>query len=569
MVGGLADFSRSPVLNKIKGWFSSGKQESEPKNFYPGGTGYGYGHYHGGSQASGGKWPYSLSSPGSGLFLNHFSLRQGARVAMQESPQGRAIIDRKVDAIANTGLKLEPTPDAKILGISQEQAAEWGRDVGNRFHLFAKSKKQHRSETLSFYQFQWLYTYFKERDNDIFVRLYYSPDKNLQNPLQFEFIDPDQIRGHGYTVSYGFQQHKDGIIRDDRGRETGYKVWVRKKDGTFKSVEVKKRGPKSGRIFMLHGFRQEYAGQGRGFTKLAPIIQDLENFTDFSFAHIKQAINQAQIVGWVKPSDEEDAIPIFDENLTAAGAGPAAKNFSSEGNDEEGTPVPATIPLANFACYDLPEASFSTPGSTFIQSLTKGADITLAKTNAPSTGYDKFTDTFLTSLSACSGTPLEVVHMKFAQNFSASRATLLLFQRICEIERADMETDALDPIYEMWLSGEIGAGRIVAPGWSDPRLKAAWLKSTWRGTPVPDIDPGKLAKARKDNLETGATNIEYESQNYNGMSAIDNISINNRSYQEYQPLPFSKSAGGAGMNSDSSQVVTAILDGIENLLEDK
>ena len=170
------------------------------------------------------------------------------------------------------------------------------------------------------------------------------------------------------------------------------------------------------------------------------------------------------------------------------------------------------------------------------------------------------------SLSACSGTPLEVVHMKFGQNCSASRATLLLFQRIIEIEREDMVADALNPMKEMWMSGEIAAGRIVAPGWSDPRLRAAWGKATWRGLPVPDIDPGKLAKARKDNLETGATNIEFESQNHNGMAAVDNIAINNRSYQEYQPLPFSKTGGN--MTPESNQIVTAILDGIEDIMEE-
>jgi hypothetical protein len=69
-------------------------------------------------------------------------------------------------------------------------------------------------------------------------------------------------------------------------------------------------------------------------------------------------------------------------------------------------------------------------------------------------------------------------------------------------------------------------------------LKKAWLKATWRGTPVPDIDPGKLAKARKDNLEVGATNIERESQLNSGMSADDNISINNNVYKNYEELPF-------------------------------
>jgi hypothetical protein len=497
--------------------------QHQPTAFY-GGYPNNYGRGYANSPESGGKWPYSLSAPGSNLLLNHWSLRRGARVAMHESPQGRAIVERKVDAVAYVGLKLEPTPDADILGITQEQATEWAKIVGNRFHLYASDKKQNRSETMTLYQAMWQYSFYQERDNDIFVRLYYSPERNLQNPLQFEFIDPDQVRGGGFTTSYGFQAHHDGIVRDDRGRETGYKIWVRDKDGRYNEVTVKKKGPKSGRIFMLHGFKPEYAGQGRGYTKLAPIIQDLENATDFSASHIKLAINQSQVVGWVVPSKDEDATSIWDGNSTTHGVGPAGTNFSGDGTDS----ATEAVPLVNgdFECYSLPEATFNTPGSTWIN-----------------TGYDKFMQEFLTSLSACSGVPLEVVHMKFGNNFSASRATLLLFQRIVEIAREEMVADFLAPLQEMWMSGEIAAGRISAPGWNDPRLRAAWMKSTWRGAPVPDIDPGKLAKAYREHIEMGTDSAERISQIHSGKSAADNISMNNLTYQDYEVLPFS---GGGG-----------------------
>jgi capsid protein len=154
-------------------------------------------------------------------------------------------------------------------------------------------------------------------------------------------------------------------------------------------------------------------------------------------------------------------------------------------------------------------------------------------------------EAFLTDLSACTGTPLEVVRMKFGNSFSASRATLLLFQRIVEISRQDMVADFLGPLSEMWMSGEIAGGRISAPGWSDPRLRAAWLKSTWRGAPVPDIDPGKLAKAYREHIEMGIDSAERISQIHSGKSAADNISANNLSYQEYETLPFTPAAAMA------------------------
>lgn len=520
---------------------STSTKISQPTAYHGGGS-----FYSGSSQSAGGKYTGSMSYPGQGIFLDHRALRQNARTTMQDSPQGRATVDRKVDAIAGTGIKLEPTPDITVLGISQDEAADWAKDVSARFHLWASDKKQHRSELMTYYQAQRFYAWSKERDNDVFVRLYYSPDRSLQNPLQFEFIDPDQVRGSAFTSSHVFQHNTDdGIIRDAQSRETGFKIWVKDKTGTlsngisayrFKEVTVQKKGPKSGRIFMLHGYRPEYAGQGRGYTKLAPVLQGFENFESFSLAHISQAINQAVMAAWIVPSKDEDTKPIFN-SLTNGGVGTFGEDDTDIVDDCE-----TSLIAGDFACQRMPEQTIGQPG-IIIQSLTKGADIKFANPNAPGTGYDKFEAAFLSSLSAVSGMPREMVVMKFGNNFSANRATLLLAYRVIEIDRADNNAEMDNPIEEMWLSGEIAAGRVSAPGWSDPRLRSAWLKSTWRGSGVPDIDPGKLAKAVKDRLETASTNVERESQLYSGIGAADNIAINNKIFGDYEILPFTPGFG--------------------------
>ena len=87
--------------------------------------------------------------------------------------------------------------------------------------------------------------------------------------------------------------------------------------------------------------------------------------------------------------------------------------------------------------------------------------------------------------------------MKFNQNYSASRAALLLFWRVARIWQGEQVADFLDLLYEMWLSEEIAGGRISAPGFSDPMMKQAWLCSSWRGQPMPNIDPMKTAAANK------------------------------------------------------------------------
>jgi len=516
----------------------------------------------------GSKWPAGLSASGRTTYVSHTEARRNARAAMNDSMQARAIVERFADTVADTGLRLELTPCCEILGITPERAAEWAHDVGERFDLWARDKKQHRAGNLTWYQSQNLYQLFQHRDNDIFVRFFYSNDPGLQNPLQWEFIDPDQVRGDAYTSSWGFQLGKDGIERDANGRETGYKIWVRDTEGNFTPVTIPATD-KSGRIFMLHGFRPEYAGQGRGYSRLAHAIQEFENITDFSAASIKKAINQAGFVAFIEPSEDEDAVNVFEGILTGQGAGPAAPPVSQVTPSE---PVEQLYPGVT-AVSRIPEATSNTPGSMVVANLTKGSTLKPFPNSAPGDKFDTFVDAFASHLSSSLSIPLEVVLMKFNQNYSASRATLLLFWRVCQIWRNEMASDYLDPCVEMWLSGEIAAGRIVAPGWSDPRLRAAWLKKNWIGTPPPDIDPAKTAKARRENIEIGVSNLEREARDLNGSSASANIEKNKSLYKGFVNAPWTQAAvaeaapAPAGQQQARSRV-DDLMDRLESFLND-
>jgi len=525
------------------------------------------GAFYAGSRSGGAGWPYGLSNAGRSRVINHTRMRLNARDIYHDSPQARAIIDRYADSIADVALVRESSPRAEILGITPERAREWARNTDTRFDLWCRDKKHHRSETMTFYQSQHLYMIFQHRDNDIFRRLYYSPEKDLQNPLQWEFLDPDQITGHGYSGTYGeyMENLYDGIERDERGREKSYRVHARDGQGSFKTVTIQRKGPKSKRLFMIHGFRPEYAGQGRGYSRIGFAIQGLENITDFKEAHIKKAINQSMIVASVENKDF-DPTHIFREGLTTFGGGAAAQQFGS-------TPTPAADALnvpKELQCYQKPEFTADVPGSMWILNAGQGDQVKPFNPNAPVDSFDKFVDAFMYYLSAAAGIPLEVVLMRFNQNYSASRATLILFWRNVNIWRHEWAADDGDPIFEMWLSGEIAAGRIEAPGWSDPVLKAAWLHGTWRGAPMPDIDPSKTAKARRENLSLGLTTMEREASDLNGSDAESNRVQLEHEYGEKVPPPWQKPGAGTGGNPDRQaaamvdEIAEAVADELEN-----
>lgn len=532
--------------------------------FY-GGHGGGGTYTTGGHRSGGAQWPYGLSNEGRSRTINHTRMRRNARDAYHDSPQARAIIDRFADTVADVGLILECSPRASILGITPEQAKAWARDVETRFDLWARSKIQHRSETLTWYQRQHLYQIFQHRDNDIFTRLYYSSDRGLQNPLQWEFLDPDQIRGYGYTGTGGPYMSNifDGIERDERGREKAYNVYVRDGQGRFKSVTIQRKGPKSGRLFMMHGFNPEYAGQGRGYSRIGFALQGLENITDFSAAQIKKAINQSSIIAMME-NKELDPSNVFEGVLTQFGKGAAAGQFGTNPTPDTSAQNVTSTALQVPECYQLPEATLDQAGSTLILNAKRGDSLKPFAQNAPSDSFDKFVDAFMYYLSAASGIPLEVVLMRFGQNYSASRGTLILFWRVVMMWRDEWAADDGNPTVEMWMAGEIAAGRIQAPGWSDPILRAAWLHCSWRGAPIPDIDPSKTAKARRENLSLGLTTGEREARDLNGSDAESNRTQLEHEYNEPVPPPWQKpgtSSGTGDQNPDA--IAEAVVDEIE------
>lgn len=506
--------------------------------------GYSYGNnqLHG---SGGGKWPYSIPGNGTGMYINHTTARLNARAAYQETPQAKALVDRFADTVADTGLTLESIPKAEILGISAEQAEKWAGVIAARFDLWARSKKQHRSETFTWYQSHRMYQIFQHRDNDIFSRLFYSPDRRLLNPLQFDFIDPSQIRGDALTSTWGIQHYDDGITRDTRGRELSYKVWLQKKNKPgYDMVEIPRVGSKSGRVFMLHGFCPLFAGQSRGFSRLAHIIQEFQEVTNFSLAQIKKAINESNITMYVKPAQDAPATNPMDGILTNRGAGPAASQFGSDPTPGAGAGGVTPESVSPVDYYAIPEATTDTPGSTAVFNLNSGEDLKAFQGTTPSEHFDTFVDAFCSYMAASAGMPLEVLLMKFGTSYSASRAALVLFWRVAGIWREEMAADYLNPTYEMWLSEEIAAQRVQAPGWLNPTLKAAWLNCRWIGSPMPNIDPMRTAKADQLYATLGAQDLDRVAINLNGSDGRANRAKLKRQYAELPDPPWQQQTKG-------------------------
>lgn len=357
------------------------------------------------------------------------------------------------------------------------------------------------------------------RDGEYFPRFYYNGKKDLQNPLQLGLISPDMIQGYAITSTLGYDySNGDGIDRNKQGEEIAYNIHVNE-NGEYVSKRIPARGAKSGKIFMTHGFRPHFDDQTRGYPEMIEALQWVQKITDLSDAQLQKEIINASIAMWVEPSEKEDASNPLD-GFDDGGAG--FNDFDTVNTKADGESADTDDPASDLCYTERSDVNLGKPGIG-VFNLKQGEKLHSFEFNRKNTEFNVFVDMLMEYLSAASGMPLEVMKMKFGENYSASRASLALFWRVAEQWRMELATDFLNQVYEAWLSGEIAAGRISAPGWSDPRIKASWLQCNWIGSPMIDIDPSKQADAIGKYIDMGLSNREREARKLNGTSFVDNI----------------------------------------------
>ena len=502
--------------------------------------------YSCGHLSDGSKFYNGIPRSGSAPWFDVQKKRQNSRSIYESSPQARAVLRRLNDIVIDSGLVFKSSPIADIIGITSEQAEKNGEDLSVRFHMFMSSRCFTSNETMNGYQFSRMQFLGQIRDGEYFVKFNRkNKNKNSISDLSLQAIDPNRINSLGIVYTDGNNDYPDkGIYRDEYGKEIGYNITTRKKDGTLVANDIRAESS-TGSKMMVHGFTQEYPDQLRGMSIISHELQEFSNLTDFDLSHIMKAIAQSQWV-FATESDGEDVAFDPTENFKGGfGAGPI--DFGPYDN----TVTDSEVSDADTLIYKtIDEAQLRQPGSNVIVNAPPKHKVKMLGNTAPITNYPDFVQSFMSSLSASADIPLEVVLMKFSQNYSASRATLVLAWRVAGIYQAEFASDFLNEVLRAFVELEIASGRIRMPGFSDPVLRAAWLNCKWVGKPMPEIDPFKTMRGIELKTGMGLTDLDREAQEINGSDGKTNRQKLSKQYNELPNAPWSKAA----VNKDGENV---------------
>lgn len=423
------------------------------------------------------------------------AMRAGSRDLYYNTPGATAPIRRFRTNVVGTGLVLRSQINRNLLGLSNEKADEWERNVEREFHAWANTEECDITRTQNFYELTGLSFLSTMLSGDVFVALPRVPRKGQVYDLRIKLIEADDCSNPNFSMDTN--RIAGGVETDANGAPIAYHFkYTELNDsiyaGAFNWKRVPAFGRRSGLRQVLHLFERERPGQRRGVPMLAPVTEQLKQLTRYSLAEIDAAILNSFFTVFVKTLPPQGLQQGF-----VPGVPPVMG-----GSIIPGGPGAPTNP-ADEKVYEI--------GRGVINELDENQSIELADPKHPVAGFGAFFEAYMKQISASLEIPFEVVMLHFNSSYSAARAALLEAWRSFIFKRFFMARNFCQPIYTHWMYDAVLKGRISAPGFlSDPAIRQAWLGSAWIGPGKGMIDPLKEVRAARQKIDGRLSTHEDE-----------------------------------------------------------
>lgn len=283
-----------------------------------------------------------------------------------------------------------------------------------------------------------------EGDGEVLVRL--RPrlaSDGLPVPLQLQLLEIDWIDSTR-TQAIGANRVINGIEYDYLGRVVAYWLWENHPGdvNSFSALRTQSRRIDAAQI--IHLYRPERPGQGRGFPRISPVIgriRDLQLYEDAELAR----------------KNLETRLSVLYSGDPAAIGNPAAGSLNTD---------PAAIAQTGML-GDLPSGS--------INSLPAGSEITVVEPK-PAGGYVEYVSQQLHMIAAGIGVPYEMMTGDLSGvNFSSARVRRLDFRRSVEaMQSVILVPRLIIPIFKAFVDAGVLGGQFRVRDYSMDYSTPKW-----------------------------------------------------------------------------------------------
>ena len=209
-------------------------------------------------------------------------------------------------------------------------------------------------------------------------------------------------------------------------------------------VRVEAYGKETGNPNVLHLYKATRAGAYRGVPLLAVAIEPLKQLTRYSEAELMAAVVSSMFTVFVTTNGSSANNPLSGMSNPFAANG---RFYGGNNAEEQKRSDVAEIGLGNGA----------------VTMLENGEKIEIANPSRPNANYDAYAMSLFKQIGAAIELPYEVVIKSYNSSYSASRAALLEAAEVFKKQRAMLEDDFCQPVYEMFLAEAVAKGRLRCP----------------------------------------------------------------------------------------------------------
>lgn len=418
-------------------------------------------------------------------------------------------ISRITQFAIGTGLKLHPEPAKRLLKkrFKIDVSDDFVADIQDLWNLFEDDKNVSADKENNIHGLA----------NAIFYNAFIAGDvlviKRVKNGyLEYQVVNGLSVKTTKLCSSN--QNHKiiDGVEVDEKGKHVAYCVM----DENGSETWINARDSKGRLTAWLVYADNRRLGAARGYSPLGSIMQKLHKINQYSNAEIIAANTNAKFAATIDQDDKSTGVNPL-KNLPGMSRS-LAKTLE-------------TVPPASANPQEVEKFKKEIKRITsglFIH-MPRGQKLNSFDTKRPNVNYGEFVASSMKFSYASLGIPYEVALLVFQNNFSASRASLKMFEMILKYLRKHVIIDGFYQIvYKQFfelecLKGNINAPQFLALQNDEGYLDNAYTKAKFIGAQIPHIDETKEVNAVLSKLKGGLTTFEQALESLGNMTDFDSL----------------------------------------------
>lgn len=455
--------------------------------------------------------------------VDYYTMAKRAYTLVTINEFAKTGITRLTQFAVATGLKCYPEPAKDFLKrvCKVELTDDFAKNIQVRWSLFEQDKNISITKDQNLHSLaNTVYTHAKIAGDVLVVK------RVVDGFLEYQIINGLAVKSSLSSAQNG-NKIIDGVEIDKEGKHIAY--YVMPKDNSSEPVRIPARDGKNRLLAWLVYNNKKRINGVRGYSEYGAIMQKLHKIGEYANAEVIAANTNAKIALKIEQSKESTGANPF--KALPAGI-PKALRDSLGGNGASNAASRAEVDKFVKNVKMQPAAmAFHVPIGQHLDSF---------DTKRPNVNYANFLDASMKYNYASIGCPLEIALLVFQNNYSASRASLKMFEMILKYDRKYiLEDQFYQIIYGQFFELECLKGNIDAPKYLQLKndkgyIDNAYTKAKFVGASIPHVDEVKEVNAVISKLKAGL--ISYEQAAELLGNPVDFDSLLEKRQQEEQKI---------------------------------